>query len=70
MKVNIIDMNRFIAANECQEVTNPVYFDKGRQPTNDGLFSLTIFGRPGSQERKSVFAYIDLKINFLHPLVY
>ena len=70
MKVNIVDVNRFIKANDCPEVTSPIYFDKGRMPTDDGLFSLTLFGRPGSFERKSVFGYIDLKMNFLHPLVY
>ena len=70
MKLNIVDANKFIKVNELEEVTNPVYFDRGRQPTDDGLFSYTIFGRPGSKERAQKFAYIDLKAPFLHPLVY
>ena len=70
MKLNIVDANRFIKVNELQEVSNPIYFDRGRQPTDDGLFSYVIFGRPGSKERAQKFAYIDLKSPFLHPLVY
>ena len=70
MKLNIVDANQFIKVNDLQEVSNPVYFDRGRQPTDDGLFSYTIFGRPGSKERAQKFAYIDLKAPFLHPLVY
>ena len=70
MKLNIVDANKFIKVNELEEVSNPVYFDRGRQPTDDGLFSYTIFGRPGSKERAQKFAYIDLKAPFLHPLVY
>ena len=70
MKVNIVDTDRFIRVNDLKQVSNPVYFDRGRTPSDDGLFSYTIFGRPGSVERKQVFAYIDLKKPFLHPLVY
>lgn len=70
MQVNIVEASKFVKVNELKEITNPVYFDKGRMPTEDGLFSTSIFGRPGSYERKAIFAYIDLKMNFLHPLVY
>ena len=70
MRVNIVDTNKFVNINNLQEVTNPVYFDRGRTASDDGLFSYRIFGRPGSKERKQVFAYIDLKRPFLHPLVF
>jgi len=55
--------------NGLQEVTNPISFDKGMVPTDDGLFSNTIFGI-GVGERKSTYAYIDLKIHYLNPAVY
>ena len=65
-----MDVEKCIGVNELKEVTNPIYLDKGRYPTPDGLFSYEIFGRPGSYDRKTLFAYIDLKDYFLHPLVY
>lgn len=34
-----------------------------------GLFSVDIFGRVGSPKRMENFAYIDLKVSILHPLV-
>lgn len=36
----------------------------------EGLFSIEIFGPVGSEHRKSMFGYIDLKVEILHPLVY
>ena len=36
----------------------------------EGLFSTTIFGAIGSEYRSRVFAYIDLKVEILHPLIY
>jgi DNA-directed RNA polymerase beta' subunit len=70
MKLDIMNIDKFIQVNELQEVTNPISFSRGNYPTEDGLFSYSIFGRPGSYDRKTIFAYIDLKDNFLHPLVY
>jgi hypothetical protein len=35
-----------------------------------GLFSTSLFGRVGSDERDRRFAYIDLKTNILHPVTY
>jgi len=52
-------------------VTSTDYFE-----TNDGsfdsngLFSIPIFGRVGSEERDRRFSYIDTKVSVLHPLVY
>jgi DNA-directed RNA polymerase beta' subunit len=70
MKVDIFDINKFIKVNNLQEVTNPVTFNQGFYPTNDGLLSYTIFGLPGSYDRRSIFGYIDLKKKFLHPVIY
>ena len=35
----------------------------------DGLFSLQIFGANGSEDRDKQFAYINIKINVIHPFV-
>jgi DNA-directed RNA polymerase beta' subunit len=70
MKVDIVDLNKFIKVNDIQEVTNPIPFDSGRYPTDDGVLSYKIFGISGSYDRKTIFGYIDLKKHFLHPLMY
>jgi len=70
LKINIFDVDKFISSNNLQEIKNPIYFHKGNVPTEDGLFSYEIFGRPGSYDRKTVFAYINLKQKFFNPLVY
>lgn len=36
----------------------------------DGLFSLPIFGRIGSEERDQRFSYIDVKLEILHPVIF
>lgn len=35
-----------------------------------GLFSTTIFGRVGSDERDIKFSYIDIKVEIFHPFIY
>lgn len=70
MKIDIVNLNKFIKVNNLQEVTNPITFENGSYPTSDGLLSYEIFGVAGSYDRKTLFAYIDLKKHFLHPLMY
>jgi DNA-directed RNA polymerase beta' subunit len=70
MQIDLLDINKFIVTHACKEVKNPVYFNMGNIPTEDGLFSPTIFGYPGSKERKILFGYINLKRKFLHPVMY
>ena len=36
----------------------------------DGLFSVTTFGRIGSDERDTKFSYIDLRTEIFHPYIY
>lgn len=36
----------------------------------EGLFSTTIFGKVGDPRRDLLFAYIDIRIPILHPIVY
>jgi DNA-directed RNA polymerase beta' subunit len=70
MKIDLLDINKFIATHAMKEVTNPVYFNMGNIPTEDGLFSTEIFGYPGSKERKIIFGYVNLKRKFLHPVIF
>lgn len=70
MKVNIYNIDKFIEVNNLKEVTDPVLLERDKTPTSGGLFSYEIFGRLGSESRKTTFAYIDLKGHYFHPLVY
>ena len=69
MKIKLVNVDEFIQVNQCLEVTNPVYFSNGR-PTEDGLFSPTIFGELGTEDRRTKFGYIDLHGKFLQPIIY
>ena len=69
LRVCLLDVNRFIKANNIQEVTNPVTFARNNVPTSDGLLSNEIFGITMSQ-RSTTCAYIDLGEYFLSPIVY
>jgi len=70
MKLEIIDIEKFIKVNELQEIKNPIYTHNGNYPTEDGLFSHEIFGSPGTTIRKEKWAFIDLKDFYLHPIIY
>ena len=68
LKVSLLDIEKFVKANNIQEVSNPVLF-KNRNPTSDGLLSNEIFGITSST-RSSTFAYMDLHGHFLQPIIY
>ena len=69
MIMDLIPIKKFIAVNRLKEVTNPIIFEKGNIPTIDGLLSTEIFGI-NATERKTNFAYIDLKTYLIHPVIY
>lgn len=69
LKLEVLDINKFIKVNDLPKVTNYSFFDKPGQPSEDGLLSYTIFGIT-SDDRRNRFAYIDLNKKFLHPLIY
>lgn len=50
--------------------SHEVFVGQGGNFHEAGLFSVEIFGRPGSQERESNFGYIKLGLPCIHPLVY
>ena len=69
LTVELLDIDRFIKANDCKEITNPVFFDRSGIPTEDGLLSNTIFGTT-QYDRSGIFAYINLGKYFLDPSCY
>lgn len=69
MKLDIFNIDDFIEANHCKEVTNPVYFSFDGNYTPDGIFSYDIFGY-SDEDRKNIFGYIDLRGHYIHPLIY
>lgn len=70
MVIDIMNTERFVKVNDIQPVTSPLFFDANGVPDKNGLFSYEIFGFPGSKERKTKFAYIDLDEPYLVPHVY
>jgi DNA-directed RNA polymerase beta' subunit len=70
MIVDSLAMDKFIAVNQLQEVTNPIYLNADKTPTNDGIFSYEIFGVPGTKDRKNLFGYISLGTRLMHPFFY
>lgn len=36
----------------------------------DGLFSISTFGRAGSEERDTNFSYVDIKVEVFHPFIH
>ena len=68
-KLAPLDVEKFVKANNVQEITNPMFFIKDNAPTSDGLLSNEIFGIT-KDERANIFGYIDLQDWFMHPLIY
>ncbi len=69
LKLEILDVDRFVTQNECQSITNPVFFARNNIPTSDGLMSNEIFGIT-MEDRAGTFAYIDLGGWFIDPSCY
>lgn len=59
------DIDKIIAVNNLQEVTNPISMIKN-QPTPDGILSYEIFGT-SNQTRRETMAYIDLHGHYMYP---
>lgn len=52
-------------------VTKLDSFDStGQQFHEDGLFSVSIFGRVGEEMRKTRFSYIDIRTSVFHPILF
>lgn len=67
MRLEILDINRFIKENDVKEVTSTLFFT-GNLASEGGVFDPEIFGYFQEEERHK-FGYIDLRDIYLHPLV-
>lgn len=71
MKLNLLDINNYISRNKCQQVSSTnIYALTGHRFDPNGLWSEEIFGRIGSNDRKTKFGYVDLTCNIINPVVY
>ena len=69
LKLEILDVEKYIKVNELKPVSNPTFFAGSNIPTSDGLLSNEIFGIT-TADRSGTFAYIDLGDWFIDPSCY
>ena len=69
MKVSLLDADNLIRVNKLEECSSPRLYGTGTQRHPQGILSDEIFGMSRS-DRKSTYAYINLKQHFIHPHVY
>lgn len=68
MFINLLDLNRDIEINGWKEVTSPNFFIPNTTELHpEGLFSIDIFGEPGTMDRKTRWGYISLNDVFMNP---
>lgn len=71
MLIDVADNNEYIKANNLKEITtNNIFQSSSSNPDPEGIGSYEIFGNPGTRERKTQFAYIDLGDDFVHPFCF
>ena len=70
MLLDILDVDLYTDINKTLPVTSAYILSADGNPDPDGLFSYTIFGRPGTRERQYRCGHIELKRKFLHPFAY
>lgn len=57
--------------NTLKPVTSLDYFETANGDLHeDGLFSISIFGRVGDEVRDKRFSYIDIRVPVFHPVIY
>ncbi|MEM4385546.1 MAG: hypothetical protein QXD03_03255 [Candidatus Anstonellales archaeon] len=72
MRLSLLDIDDFIKRNKLMEVrSDKLYRDvKNKIVDEDGLWSFSIFGSKGSQDRMNRFGYIELNCTIVHPEAY
>ena len=70
MELSVLDIDKFVSINKLKQVKDLTFFEATGVPTDGGLFSIDIFGRQGSDNRRRLWGYIELGGKFLHPLIY
>lgn len=63
--ITFLNLNNWIKG--LTPVTSTDYLTKGGEFHTEGLFSETIFGSEGANDRRQIFSYIDLYAKVIHP---
>ena len=69
LRLDILDIEKFVRVNQCKPISNPRAFTSNNIPSKDGLLSNEIFGY-NVEERAGTFGYIDLNDWFIDPSCY
>ena len=69
MKIEVLDLPKLIAVNKLEEVTSHHLFSNKMIYDPNGILSAEIFGESRG-DRKTTFAWIDLRRKFIHPHIY
>lgn len=69
LKLDILDIEKYVKENDCKCVSNPRAFTQSGVESPDGVLSNVIFGFT-AYERSSIYAYIDLHGWFMDPSLY
>lgn len=70
MRTEVLNVDHFVEVNTLPQVISSLFFEGDGSPSIGGLFDPALFGRPGSDERRARWGYIDLGGRYLHPLIY
>jgi len=71
MKLQLLDIEKYISRNNLSEVTSPNIYSINKNTFDaKGLWSEEIFGNVGSDARKSKFGYIDLGCHVVNPVLF
>jgi hypothetical protein len=68
--ISLLIPDRNMLARLGRVTSHEIFVGNGGNFHEEGLFSVSIFGRVGSHERESNFGYIKLGLPVIHPLVY
>lgn len=69
LKLDILDVEKFVEVNNCKCVSDPRAFASNNIPSTNGLLSNEIFGYT-MKERSGIYGYIDLHGWFFDPSIY
>ena len=69
LRLDILDVEKFVSVNDCKPVSDPRAFSAGNIPSPRGLLSNEIFGYT-MEERSNIYGYIDLHSWFIDPSCY
>lgn len=71
MKLKLLNIDEYIVKNNLKEITTASIFSPGGVGFDPkGLWSEDIFGRAGSNNRRSKFGFINLKVKIINPPIY